>query len=123
MRTALAVAAGAALGAPARFLLDEAVQRRAGGTFPWGTAVVNVLGCLLLGLVVGATDAARPSSALAEILGVGFCGTFTTFSTFGDDTVRLVDEGASGLAALNVICSLVLGVTAAVLGISLATAA
>jgi CrcB protein len=125
----LAVAAGAGLGAPARYLLDQAVRSRGGGIFPWGTAVVNVLGCLLLGLLLGILDAtahAEPSgssSVLVELLSVGFCGTFTTFSTFGYETVRLIEEGASRLAVLNVIGNLLLGVAAVVLGISLATAA
>ncbi|MFZ5870241.1 MAG: fluoride efflux transporter CrcB [Actinomycetota bacterium] len=100
--TLLLVALGAALGAPARYLLDRAVQARAESDFPWGTLVVNVSGSALLGVVVSATDAAAVPRPLVLGVGAGFCGALTTYSTFGWETVRLVAQGSALLAFLNV---------------------
>lgn len=99
--TALLVACGAAFGAPARYLLDRAVQRRHDGAFPWGTFCVNVLGSALLGVV-----AARAGHDAAALAGTGFCGAFTTYSTFAVETVRL---GTTRLAAAYVVASVVIG--------------
>lgn len=116
--TVLLVAAGAAVGAPLRYLLDRAVQTRHDSDFPWGTLAVNVLGCLVLGVLVGLPVPA-PASAL---LGVGFCGALTTYSTFGYETLRLLQNRTYVLAALNVVISLVAGLGAAYLGITFAAA-
>jgi fluoride exporter len=91
------------IGALARYELAGAVQRRAGGTRPWGTAAVNVSGALLLGLLVGLHASARLSDAVFAVAGAGFCGGFTTFSTWMVESVRLGEEGgASGLVAVAV---------------------
>lgn len=113
--TALWVVLGAAAGAPLRFLTDAGLVRLAGPRVPWGTLVVNVVGSLVLGLVVGA----GVSSGWAAALGTGFCGALTTFSTFGLQTVSLLDGGERRLAVLNVAAQLVLGVAAATLGFAL----
>ncbi|MCU0277934.1 MAG: fluoride efflux transporter CrcB [Candidatus Nanopelagicales bacterium] len=110
--TLLLVMAGAAAGAPSRWLLDRFVQSRHDSVFPWGTFAINVLGSLLLGVILGA---GAPQS-LALLLGTGFCGGFTTFSTFGYETVRLVEDGSSGQAMLNVAASLAAGLAAASAG-------
>ncbi len=112
--TVLLVAAGAAVGAPLRYLVDRFVQRRTGATFPWGTLTVNVTGSLLLGLLSG------QDRTTALLLGVGFCGAFTTYSTFGYETVRLAEEGARPYAVLNVAGTLAAGLAAAALGMWLA---
>jgi fluoride exporter len=116
--TVLLVVAGAAVGAPLRYLLDRAVQARHDSVFPWGTLSVNVLGCLVLGVLTG-LPASTPLSAL---LGVGFCGALTTYSTFGYETLRLLQNRTYVLAALNVVISLVAGLGAAYLGITFAAA-
>lgn len=108
MPDVLLVALGAAVGAPTRYLVDRAVMRRAEGVFPWGTLTVNLLGSFLLGAVLAA---ASPQVRL--LLGVGFCGALTTFSTFSYETTRLTDGGARSTALLNVVAS-VLGCLAAV---------
>lgn len=115
--TVLLVAAGAAVGAPLRYLVDRFVQRRAGGGFPWGTLTVNVVGSFVLGLV-----AQTAGERLALLIGVGFCGAFTTYSTFGYETVRLAEDRSRTLAALNVGLSLAAGLAAAVLGVILGNA-
>jgi len=112
--TALLVALGAALGAPLRYLVDRAVG---GHDFPWGTFAVNVAGSFLLGLLAGGTRHA--SAPLLAFAGTGFCGALTTYSTFGYETVRLIQEGAQPLAVLNVVGSVVAGLAAAVLGVAL----
>lgn len=109
--TVLVVFLGAALGAPARYLLDRFVQSRHSLDFPFGTLVVNVLGCLLIGFVVG--------TAWMPLLGVGFCGGLTTYSTFSYETVKLLEAEKYRSALLNVLVSVALGVGAAAIGLAL----
>jgi fluoride exporter len=113
--TILLVAAGAAVGAPLRYLVDRSVQRRTNSAFPWGTLTVNVVGSFVLGLL---TITAEPTVTL--LFGVGFCGAFTTYSTFGYETIRLAEDGARLYAVLNVLVSLGAGLAAATLGVLLA---
>ncbi len=117
MSLALAVL-GAAIGAPTRYLVDRAVQSRHDSVFPWGTLTVNVVGSFVLGLVVtlAPTD-------LQVLLGVGFCGGLTTYSTFSYETLRLVEDGAGGLAVANVLLSVAAGVLAVGLGVAVGAAA
>ena len=112
--TVLLVAAGAAVGAPLRYLVDRFVQRRTGAALGWGTLTVNVAGSFGLG-VVSQTAGER----LALLLGVGFCGAFTTWSTLGYETVRLAEEQSARRAGLNMGLSIVAGVGAAALGVAL----
>jgi fluoride exporter len=109
--TFLLVLLGGAVGAPARYLTDVAVQRWHGTSFPWGTWTVNVVGSFVLGVV-----AAAGPQWVVTVAGTGFCGAFTTFSTFGDETVRLAEEGETSTAVWNVIASLAVGLAAAALG-------
>lgn len=103
--TVLLVALGAAVGAPLRYLVDRAVQARQDSPFPWGTLVVNLAGSALLGLLAGLGT----SGGAMAVLGVGFCGALTTYSTFGCETVRLARDGVRGYAAANVLVSVVAG--------------
>jgi fluoride exporter len=116
--TVLLVAAGAAVGAPLRYVLDRAVRSRHDSAFPWGTLVVNVLGSLVLGVLVGLPAAPW----LSALLGVGFCGALTTYSTFGHETLRLLRNRTYLLATLNVVVSLAAGLGAAYVGITIASA-
>lgn len=111
----LLVAAGAAVGAPLRYLTDRAVQARLGTTFPWGTLTVNVAGSLVLGLVAGATLNAGGSD-LRLLIGTGCCGALTTYSTLSYETVRLAERGARLLAVANMVVTVVAGLGAVVLG-------
>lgn len=117
----LGVAIAGGFGAPARYLLDGFVQDRTGGAFPWGTFAVNVSGALLLGFVTGMALGGHLGSLGKDIAGTGFCGAFTTFSTFTFETNRLMEVGAWDEAAKNVGASLVVGLVAAALGLALAT--
>jgi fluoride exporter len=110
--TLLLVALGAAVGAPLRYLTDRAIQARHDSVFPWGTLTVNVAGSLLLGFLTGLPA----GSAVAALLGTGFCGALTTYSTFSYETLRLARTGARFYAAANVVASVVAGLGAAALG-------
>jgi fluoride exporter len=122
------VAIGSAAGGVARWLLGGALQRRLGGPgvqagivpFPVGTLLVNVTGSFLLGalaiIVARQTGGSNPTRLL---LMVGFCGGYTTFSTFSVDTVALLEQGTPGLAALNVVASLALAFLATFAGMLL----
>lgn len=110
----------AALGAPLRYLVDQVIATRTGGMFPWGTLVINASGSFLLGFITGlALYHAFPAEAKV-ILGTGFCGAYTTFSTFTYETVSLIEQGAHSAAFRNAASMLVLGALAAALGIAAA---
>ena len=115
--TPLLVVAGALAGAPLRLLVTRLAARN-GGDPARGTLAVNVAGSALLGLVLGA--AATPP-AVVVLVGTGFCGTLTTFSTFGGDVLRMVEQRRLARGLTYVTASVVLGVGAAALGYLLAS--
>ena len=118
----LAVLAGGMLGAPARYLADRAIAARRDSVFPIGTFAVNMTGSLVLGFLLGAQrHLGLPPTAFA-LLGTGFCGGLTTFSTFGYETLRLLEDEAVTEAGFNVLGSLAVGVLLAWLGYLLAGA-
>ena len=114
----LLVAAGAVVGAPLRYLTDRAVQSRHDSLFPWGTFTVNVVGSLVLGLLTGATLAGGGSD-LRLLIGTGFCGALTTYSTLSFETVRLVEQRARFFAVANVLGTITAGLGAAAVGFAL----
>jgi len=118
----LLVIAGAALGAPLRYLTDRAVQARHDTVFPWGTFAVNVVGSLVLGVVTGAVIAGGASPRLQLAVGTGFCGALTTYSTFSYETLRLLEQDARFFAAANVAASVIAGLAAAFLGAAISQA-
>ena len=108
-----------AFGAVARYVTDGAVHERWAPRVPMGTLVVNVLGSFVLGLLTGAALYHHPDPALRTVVGTGFCGALTTWSTLSWETVRLLDEGAPGGAALAMLCGLGSSLAAGALGIAL----
>ncbi|MFD5398706.1 fluoride efflux transporter CrcB [Streptomyces sp. NPDC127097] len=118
----LLVVAGAAVGAPLRYLTDRYVQSRHDTVFPWGTFTVNVAGSLILGLLTGAVAAGAASSHAQLLLGTGLCGGLTTYSTFSYETLRLAADGARGYAAANAVASVAAGLAAAFAGVAAARA-
>ncbi len=120
--TVLLVALGAAVGAPARYFTDRAVQARHDSVFPWGTLIVNVAGALVLGLLIGAAAAGGLPEAVLTAGGVGVCGALTTYNTFGYETVRLAEAGSVFYGCLNALLSLAAGLGAAWLGLSISLA-
>jgi len=118
----LAVLAGGMIGAPARYLADRIVQARHDSVFPWGTFAVNMAGSAVIGFLLGAERHLGLPAGVFALLGTGFCGGLTTFSTFGYETLRLLEDGAIGEAGVNVVGSLAVGVLLAWLGFLLAGA-
>ncbi|MPZ86241.1 MAG: fluoride efflux transporter CrcB [Actinophytocola sp.] len=112
--TAVLVFVGAMVGAPLRYLTDRAVQNRHDSLFPWGTFSVNLAGCLILGGLAGA-GLALPTPLFA-LLGTGFCGALTTYSTFSYETLRLVEQKTYFYATMNIVASVIAGLGAALLG-------
>lgn len=111
----LVVAGG--LGAVARFVVDGLVQARSGVAFPLGTSVINISGSLILGLLTGLTMAHLLPDTVRLVVGTGFLGGYTTFSTASFETVRLVQERRVLAGALYGLGSLVVTTAAAGLGL------
>ncbi|MEU1151941.1 fluoride efflux transporter CrcB [Streptomyces sp. NPDC005918] len=122
MNDFLLVALGGAVGAPLRYLTDRAVQARHDTVFPWGTFSVNVVGSLILGVLTGAALSGAAGHTAQLLLGTGLCGALTTYSTFSYETLRLAESGAKFFAAANVVASVVAGLGAVFLGLTLAKA-
>jgi fluoride exporter len=112
VRTALVAAAGA-VGAVVRYRIGMAVGLR---SFPWATAIINIIGCFLLAFVLFGPLAARWSPATTAAVTVGFLGAYTTFSTFGYETFSLLRADRFGAAGAYVALSLLGGLGAAALG-------
>src|SRR5918911_428633 len=101
----LFVALGAAVGAPLRYLVDRAVQSRHDSLFPWGTFAVNAAGSFFLGAL--ATASLHTPAPVMAVLGTGLCGALTTYSTFGYETVRLLQDRARLFAVINAAASII----------------
>jgi fluoride exporter len=123
--TYLVIAIGGALGSVARFALSGAIARGLGEVFPWGTFTVNVIGCFVIGLFAMLTG---PDSRLLvppearQFFMVGFCGGFTTFSSFSLQTLTLVRDGDMMRASLNVVASVLFCLLGVWLGSALGAA-
>ena len=113
----LAVAGG--VGAVLRFVLDGAVRQAVGGRWPWGTALINVSGSFLLGLLTGLAGRGMPPELLL-VLGTGLLGGYTTFSTASVETVRLLQQRRVAASLTYGLGVLVLTIAAALLGLALA---
>lgn len=116
----LEVGVGGLIGAPTRFAVDQVISSRNRGAFPWGTFTVNVVGAFVLGLLDGLVSYQGLGPLAPTIVGTGFCGALTTFSTFSYETVRLLEEGAPAAAAWNVAGSVIAGLLSAGAGMALA---
>lgn len=119
----LSVAAGSALGGTMRFVVARFIQEKASpSSFPFGTLAVNIIGCFMLGLIIGA--AAASSSTLSQrvflFLTVGFCGGFTTFATFIGENYTLSASGDFLISAVYTAISLIAGLLALYAGLALA---
>ena len=114
----LLIALGGAAGSLLRYLIGGAVQRMSAGGFPIGTMFVNVSGCFLIGILVRQFLNMQISPELRALLIVGFCGGFTTFSTFSAETLGLIEGGEYGRATGYVILSVVLCLTSTFMGMT-----
>ncbi|UOG75090.1 fluoride efflux transporter CrcB [Hymenobacter tibetensis] len=123
LRLLAVVATGGAVGSVARYLLQLAVARHFTTPFPLGTLLVNVLGCLLIGLFYALAEKGTISTPeLRLLLTTGFCGGFTTFSTFSYETLTLFENGEYVLVALYLAGSVFLGLLATFAGVALVRA-
>lgn len=121
MRTVVAVGVAGFFGAIARYGLEGFVSSKTGGSFPWGTFVVNISGSLVLGFLFAVLIEGRVVVVpwLRTAMTVGFVGAYTTFSTLTLETFRLVEEGSLGLAGANAFGSLAIGLVAVYVGVVL----
>jgi CrcB protein len=119
------VALGGALGSMGRFYAGTAVVRLTGPQFPWGTILINVVGSFIIALIATMTAPGGRFAASLDLrvfLMVGFCGGFTTFSSFSLQTLELLRDGRAGEALGNVVLSVVVCVLAAAAGYSIGLA-
>lgn len=112
----LSIAGG--VGAVLRFIVDGLVRSALGARLPWGTALINVTGSFLLGLLTGLVTRGMPVEVLL-VLGTGLLGGYTTFSTASVETVRLLQQRRVGASLLYGVGGLVLSVAAGALGLAL----
>jgi len=117
------IAAGGALGAVARYAVGGMIHGQMGTAFPWGTMAVNVLGSLLLAFLVRTLEGIAAPPEYRGFLAIGFCGAFTTFSTFGYESMELLQAGQWNRATLYVFGSVLLSLAATLAGFRLATVA
>lgn len=121
LKALLPLVLGGSLGAVSRWGVQQWVDGRAGSSFPWGILAINVGGCFLFGWLFAYLETrAWASESLKLAIFTGFLGSFTTFSTFGWNTLELLREGHAGLALANVAASVILGLAAVWAGLSLA---
>ena len=109
---------GGSLGAAARYLLGNLIRK---GTqkidpFPIGTWIINITGSFILGVLAQFHLTNQISDWLWYFAGVGFCGAYTTFSTFGNETITLIQENKLKLAAIYVVTSIIFGIISAMIG-------
>ena len=117
------IAIGGAAGAVTRYVVDGLIADRVSGAFPWGTLVINLSGAALLGLLFAlATERGVLPGSIRGPLMIGFLGAYTTFSTLMLESWRLWEDGAGGLALANAFGSVVLGLAAVFLGLTIGRA-
>lgn len=119
MRTVIAVGVAGSVGAVARYGIEGFVGQRTGGSFPWGTFVVNISGSFLVGLMFALLIEGRVIMApwLRTAATIGLVGAYTTFSTLSLETFRLIEDGAYLTAGMNMLGSLAVGLVAVYLGV------
>ncbi len=119
MQEFICVFIGGGLGSLCRFVIGSHLLKSASHTFPWSTLAANAIGCLLIGLLIGYFER-RGAGLLPLLLVTGFCGGFTTFSTFSNETVQLLRQGCYGLSLTYVGISLISGIVLTATGYLLA---
>src|SRR5699024_4368447 len=109
---------GGTLGAAARFIIGNLISKRTQKLYPFptGTWIINITGSFLLGLITQLHISNHISDWLWYFGGVGFCGAFTTFSTFGIETITLIQSNKIKLATTYVVSSIIVGVISAMIG-------
>ncbi len=116
MKILLLIGTGGFIGSVCRYLLSQLIQLKAPGGFPWGTLVVNILGCFLIGLVFAVANRGSLPNEWKLFLVTGLLGGFTTFSAFSNETVLMLRDGQYLPAASYVLASILVGIAATFLG-------
>lgn len=119
MKLLLLIGAGSCIGGVSRYLMARMIQDRFFSAFPYGTLGVNILGCFLIGLVFGLSERAHLPAEWRLFLATGFCGGFTTFSAFSNETLGLLRDGQWWSASVYILGSVVLGLVATFAGVAL----
>ena len=119
IREILLVALGGAVGSAARYVVSRYVGETVASVFPWPTFAVNIVGCLIIGLLSTLVSAGTLTPAMKLILITGFCGGFTTFSTFANENLSLMRTGDMLVAALYIGLSMICGIIAAYVGMKI----
>jgi CrcB protein len=117
MSVFVSVAVGGAVGAMSRYGVDRLIEQRVESSFPWSTFVINVSGCVVVGFLIAAlVDLHSAPEWLRAGLVVGFCGGYTTFSTFAQETLDLLEANDIAMAVASVTANVVIGVLAVLAG-------
>ena len=117
MAIAFAVALGGSLGALSRYGVDTWIEQRSESLFPWATFVINMTGCFAVGILIAAiVDRHNAPQWLRTGLVVGFCGGYTTFSTFAQESLDLIEARDVVIAATYVVASVGIGIVAVLVG-------
>ena len=117
--TVILLALAGGVGAAVRFMVDGWIRRRIKTALPWGTILINVTGSFALGVLAGLMMRGQASGSLFLILGTGFLGGYTTFSTSSVETIRLIQSGRTGLALINGLGSMAASVLSAASGVGI----
>jgi CrcB protein len=120
MKGIIFVGIGGAIGSVMRYILGSVGTHYFKGTFPLATFITNFLGCIIIGLLIGYFGKSNEINPQLKLLLItGFCGGFTTFSTFAAENVQLMENGNYGLLFANVVGSVVLGIGGVILGMKM----
>lgn len=119
MKILLVIGAGSFIGGIARYLLAQLIQNKFFSAFPFGTLGVNIIGCFFIGLVFALSEKANLMAEWRMFLVTGLLGGFTTFSSFSNETVAMLRDGQLGYAFAYIAASVLLGILATLIGISL----
>lgn len=115
IKNLLLVALGGAVGSVGRYLVSRWME----GSFPWGTLTVNIVGCLVIGLLTGLVAKGSLSPEMKLLLVAGFCGGLTTFSTFANESFSMMKAGDAMLAAIYIGASVAIGIFAVYVGLQI----
>jgi CrcB protein len=123
LKDVLAISVAAILGANLRYLLSRVAAREFGAVFPYGTLIINILGSFIVGLfVIWTTERVLVDPRWRLLVVVGFCGSFTTFSSYAFETMSLFEQGQWGLMLTNIVGNNLLCLAGALAGMALARA-
>lgn len=117
IKSLLIVGLGSFCGGALRYYISTLMKSACGQGFPWGTLLVNLMGCLTIGLLLGIFGRCGvQSNSWSLLLTVGFCGGFTTFSTFANESLQMLHSGSTLNLIIYILASVIVGITLVALG-------